>query len=245
MKFKKFLKKMTLTAAFMAASLGIYSYKVEPNLLKTTTYDLDSSKWPKSEPPLNIAMAADFHVGCPSVDLDRLAVIVERINALHADIILLPGDFLTMVGNDRVIGGEFVPPEDIAKVLKNLKAPLGVYAVLGNHDVKNAPVGTTQALEKAGIHVLDNDAVHIKSQKYDFWAAGLADDTTRDSDWKKTSAKITDNAPVILIMHDPGSFVHYEPDRPVVSLAGHMHGGQVVFPFESHFNIQTSWSRAS
>lgn len=227
--------------AFAAATLGFYSYEVEPHMLKTTSYQLQSQKW-DGEPPLRVAMAADFHVGCPSVSLKRLGEIVERINALEPDIIVLPGDFVTMIGNDRVIGGEYIQPADIAKVLKNLKAPLGVYAALGNHDMMNDPDGLRRELEKNGIHVLDNDAREIRSGNFDFWIAGLADDTTAKPDWKKTESKITNDAPVILIMHDPGAFIDTDR-RPTVSLAGHTHAGQVVIPFlEKH--LENPYSRA-
>lgn len=231
MKFgiRKFLKRATLTAAFSAAAVGSYSYAIEPNNLKTATYDIQSPKWPKEMPPLTVAMAGDFHVGAPNVSLKQLANIVERINDLKPDIIVLPGDFLTMTGKEVVIGGKYVPPDDIAAVLRHLKAPLGVYAALGNHDVYNDPGGMQRALENAGIRVLDNDAAQVRSKDYNFWVAGLADDTSRKPDWKKASEKITDNAPVILIMHDPGAFMD-KNDRPVVSLAAHTHGGQFM-PF--------------
>lgn len=226
---RKFLKRASLTAAFSVAAVGSYSYAIEPNNLKTATYDIQSPKWPQEMPPLNVAMAADFHVGAPNVTVSKLEKIVQRINDLKPDIIVLPGDFLTMTGNDVVIGGKYVPPGEVAAVLKNLHAPLGVFAVLGNHDVYNDPNGMQRALENAGIRVLENDAAHVQSADYNFWVAGLADDTSRKPDWKKTSEKITDGAPVILIMHDPGAFMD-KNDRPVVSLAAHTHGGQFM-PF--------------
>ena len=229
MKFspRKFVKGAILSTAFFVAATGVYSYEIEPNLLKTTTYDLSSAKWPSAMPPLHVAVAADLHVGCPSVGLKRLGEIVERLNALKADIIVLPGDFVTMMGDDKVIGGEYVPPDQIAAVLKGLHAPLGVYAVLGNHDRMNDPEAMRRALENVGIKVMDNDSVHIKSEKHDFWLTGLSDDTTSKPDWKAASAKIDSDAPVIVITHDPGAFVD-KNDRPVVMIAGHTHGGQFL-----------------
>jgi predicted MPP superfamily phosphohydrolase len=245
MKFSalKFLKRATLTAAFAAASLGFYAYEVEPNMLKTTTYSIQSAKWNQGMPPLHIVAASDFHVGCPSVSLDRLQEIVDRINKMKPDVIVLPGDFVTMMkGNERVIGGEYVPPEDIAKVLKGLKAPLGVYAVLGNHDRMNEPDAMRDALEGVGIRVIDNDAVHVQKDGFDFWMVGLSDDTTSKPDWAKANAKIDNSAPVVVIMHDPGAFLD-ENNRPVVSIAAHTHGGQIVVPFVEH-RLENPYSRA-
>lgn len=232
-----------MSTAFAGAALGFYSYEVEPNMLKTTTYDIQSAKWNKDMPPLHIVAAADFHVGCPSVSLARLGEIVDKINAQNPDVIVLPGDFVTMLkGEERVIGGDYVPPKEIANVLKGLKAHLGVFAVLGNHDRMNDPDGMATELEKVGIRVVDNDAVQIKKDGYDFWMVGLSDDTTSKPDWKKANAKITNTAPVIVIMHDPGAFLD-ENSRPVVSIAAHTHGGQIVVPFVEH-KLENPYSRA-
>jgi predicted MPP superfamily phosphohydrolase len=237
-KSKKLWKGLSLTAAFLAAT-GFYGFEVEPHWIKNTTYDVATPKW--NEPPLHVAVAADFHVGCPSITLKNLPDLVDRINALRADIIVLPGDFVTMIGDDRVIGGKYVPPEPIAKELARLKAPLGVYAVLGNHDNMNDPSGIRKALEKNGIRVIDNDAVHIKSKVYDFWVAGLSDDTTSKPSWNTAAKKITTDAPVILVMHDPGAFLD-KNDRPALSVAGHTHAGQVLPTVEKLFH--NPYSRA-
>jgi uncharacterized protein len=245
MKFsaRKFFKRAILSTAFTAAALGFYSYEVEPNRLGTTTYDLRSAKWNMDMPPLHIAVAADFHVGCPSVDLNRLGEIVAEINALKPDIIVLPGDFVTMMkGEDRVIGGSYVEPGPIAGVLKGLTAPLGVYAALGNHDIMNEPDPMKKALEGVGIRVVDNDAVEIKSGAFHFWIAGLADETTSRPDWNAIAKKITNDAPVIVIMHDPGPFLD-KIERPVVVIAAHTHGGQVVVPFLEKY-LENPYSRA-
>lgn len=222
---KKLIKRTALSVTFALAALGVYSYEVEPRLLTTTNYVVDTDKW--TQPDIKIAMAADFHVGAPHMDLERLKSIVEKINVTKPDIILLPGDFLTMIAENRVIGGEYVPPAPIAEVLKGLKAPLGVYATLGNHDMMNEPARMKEALENVGIKVLDNDAFHVKTEKYDFWVAGLADDTTSRPDWKATEKKMAGNAPVILIMHDPGAFLD-KIERPALTVAGHTHGGQML-----------------
>lgn len=240
---RKFFKRAILSTAFAAATLGFYSYQIEPNQLGITSYDLQSAKWNSDMPPLRVAVASDFHVGCPSVDLARLGEIVDEINALKPDIIVLPGDFVTMMkGSDRVIGGEYVAPGPIAEVLMNLKAPLGIYAALGNHDMMNEPDPMKQALEGVGIRVIDNDAVEIKSGAFHFWVAGLADETTSRPDWSETVKKITNDAPVIVVMHDPGPFLD-KIDRPVVSIAAHTHGGQFVLPFFEKY-LDNPYSRA-
>ena len=224
----KIFKRKALAAAFAAAA-RLCRAVIKPYPLRETFYKLDSPKWPKEMPELKIALAADLHVGCLAVGLKRLDSVVKALNDMKADIILLPGDFLTATGPGPATMDEYIEPEKVASALKNLHAPLGVYATLGNHDWGCDGPGMWRALENAGIHVLENDAVHVKSLQHDFWIAGLADDSARKPDWKKIEGKITDAAPVILLSHDPATFLE-KTRRPVVTLSGHMHGGAVNLP---------------
>lgn len=210
---------------FTGSAAGGYSFAVEPSWLRLKQYRLESPKWPSNYKPLKIAVAGDLHVGCPSVRLDEVDRIVRELNNLNADIILLLGDFL--IGG--VMLGHYTAPQPIAEKLKALHAPLGVYSVLGNHDWWKDGEGMWRALEGAGIHVLENDSLLIKSGGGDFWLSGLADDTTRHPDIQATLSKVTDDKPVIMMTHDPATFLE-KTDRPVVTLAGHTHGGQVAFP---------------
>ncbi len=228
---REFLKKSALAALFTALAGGVGGVLVEPNIIRTAHYNLQSAKWPKDMAPIRIAVVADLHVGSPSVSLKTIEKTSKRLNEMKPDVILLLGDYLTSIPKSgRVFMGKYVPPEPIGEKLAALKAPLGVYAVLGNHDWLCNGRGMWDALEKAGIHVLENDAVHIKSLKHSFWLAGLADDTTRHSDMGLTFSKITNDDPVILMTHDPGTFLDRN-GKPVVTLAGHTHGGQVSLPF--------------
>ena len=135
------------------------------------------------------------------------------------------GDFVIQ----DVVGGEFVEPETIAAHLKDLRAPLGVYAVLGNHDWWLDGERVRRALESTGVRVLENDAARIEKDGRAFWLAGLADLWTRKPDIEATLAKVTDDAPVIALTHNPDLFPRIPP-RVILTLAGHTHGGQVNLP---------------
>ncbi len=226
---RNFFKRLLVAAGVAGTGglgAGVYAYAIEPRLIRIKEYDLPTKKWPTSHKSLRVAIAGDFHVGCPSIDLDAMDGVVDRINALSADIILLVGDFL--IGG--VVGGKYIGPEPIAGKLSRLKAPLGVHAVLGNHDWWKEGEAMWAALEKAGIKVFENNAVRISHAGGDFWLAGLADDTTRTPDIAKTLGDVKDDAPVIMMSHDPAPFLEMN-ERPVVTVCGHTHGGQVALPF--------------
>jgi len=216
-----------LKAGFVkaAAAFGVYGLDVDPFPLRHAVYDLPSAKWPVGHAPLNILTAADFHVGCKSVSLKKLEDIVTRMNAMNADAILLPGDFLV----SDTIQGRFIRPEPIAERLGALRALYGVYAVTGNHDWYEDGWGMWKSLERNNIRVLENDAVKIERAGGNVWIMGLSDDTTNRPDLNAAYEKVTSSDPVVLMCHDPGTFQDVD-ERPVVTLCGHTHGGQVMFP---------------
>ena len=183
----------------------------------------------KSE--LRIAVLSDLHVGSPHVGLDKLRTIVERTNAENPALIVLLGDFVIGGPNQRggVRGGGFIEPEPIAEELKKLRAPLGVFAVLGNHDWWYDGERVGRALTDAGIPVLENRAVHVGP----IWLGGIADYWTRDPDIAGTLRQVTDHVdnsdPVVFITHNPDIFPDV-PARVSLTLAAHTHGGQVKLP---------------
>ncbi|QQG35306.1 MAG: metallophosphoesterase [Micavibrio aeruginosavorus] len=219
-----------LKTAFVkaAGACGVYGLAPEPFPLRHKIYDIVSPKWPSTHAPLRMAVAADLHVGCKSVTLAKVEEIVGRLNDLGADMILLPGDFLV----SDSIQGRHIKPEPIAERLAELKAKYGVYAVLGNHDWYEDGQGLWRELERRHIRVLENDAVKVARPDLpgqDVWVAGLADDTTRKPCLKTTFSRVTTDDPVVLMCHDPGTFLDVD-ERPVVTVCGHTHGGQMMFP---------------
>lgn len=193
--------------------------------------------WPATL-PLRIAMLSDFHVSEPWLGVDALETIVEKTNALGADIVLLLGDF-----EEGPRFSRHLPADAWAKPLAGLRAPLGVHAVLGNHDypriarkrhrVLDRPEAL-DALEEVGIPVYVNQAVRIGSGQNAFWLAGLGDQIAeyengaRLADLAGTLAQVTDDRPVILMAHEPDIFPDV-PERVALTLSGHVHHGQIRF----------------
>lgn len=227
----------------LGISTTAYGFGIEPERLRVTRYDLAPPQWP-SDFGLKIAVIADLHACDPWMTLKRIDDIVARTNALRPDITLLLGDYVA--GHRKVT--RFIPAEEWAAVLAGLKAPLGVHAVLGNHDwwedkeVQRAGHGLPvagRALESAGIPVYDNAARRFSKDGRPFWLAGLGDQLAflparrirsvprvGVDDLRATLATVTDSAPVILMAHEP-DIARRVPARVALQLSGHTHGGQV------------------
>ena len=230
------ISRRGLLAAGLALPLAGAGWSVvEPGLVVVRRQSLTFPRWPASHGTLRLVFLTDLHVGCPHVSLDKTAAIVEQTNALRPDVILLGGDFVIQ----NVLGGRFVPPEDIGRALAGLRAPRGVYSVLGNHDwwLDGKRVG--KALEAVGIEVLEDRAVAVDGGP-PFWLAGMGDHSTRRPDVAKTLAQIQDDAPVLALAHDPATFAEMT-ERPLVTMCGHTHGGQINLPF---YGPVTNASRA-
>jgi predicted MPP superfamily phosphohydrolase len=205
-------------------ALGLWSLWLEPAGLRVQAVDVPVA-WPYPR-PLRVALVSDLHVGAPYHGIRRLPSTVDRINATNPDLICIAGDLVTL----GVLGGHFTSPEAIARELKRLRAPAGVFAVLGNHDrLFNAP-RVRAALEAAGIRVLEDTASLVSTPSGPVWIAGLTDYWTGPHDVGRTLAAVSDSVtPVLLLTHNPDIFPRI-PSRVMLTLAGHTHGGQVRLP---------------
>ncbi len=151
--------------------LGVWAFGAEPASLRVREYPLRIPGWPAGRAGMRIALLADLHVGSPHNGLDKLEEVVARTNAAKPDLMLILGDLVIQ----GVIGGRFVPPEEIGPVLGRLRAPLGVWAVLGNHDRWLDAPQVTGALARAGIPALEDGAVEISRGGPPFWLVGISD----------------------------------------------------------------------
>jgi predicted MPP superfamily phosphohydrolase len=240
---RQFLRFLAGVGAF-GVSTATYGVGVEPVLrLRVARYNITPPQWPAGV-QLKIAAIADLHACDPWMSANRIRAIVERTNALGADIIVMLGDYVA--GHRHVT--RIIPATEWAQVLAGLKAPLGVHAILGNHDwwddktVQRDGQGPTvarRALEAVGIPVYENDVARLTKAGQPFWLAGLGDQLAYlparrfrpvrrigVDDLTATLGKVTDDAPVILLAHEPDVAVRV-PSRVALQLSGHTHGGQV------------------
>ncbi|HYU78282.1 MAG TPA: metallophosphoesterase [Vicinamibacterales bacterium] len=174
---------------------------------------------------MRVAAVSDLHVGSPHTDLRKLDQVVEAINAGRPEVVVLLGDYVVQ----GVVGGRFVSPEQIAERLKKLRAPLGVYAVLGNHDWWLDAPRVERALRSAGIVVVDDTALPLRRENETFWIVGVSDYWEGPHDVRQALSGVVGDAPALLITHNPDIFPEI-PARVCLTIAGHTHGGQVALP---------------
>ena len=215
--------RLTASAvALLLALLGLGLWALwEPWTLVVREYELVLPDWPRERSGLRVALLADVHTGSPGNGTDKLAEIVRQTNQQSPDLVLILGDLVIQ----GVKGGQFVSPEVQAASLGALTAPLGVYAVLGNHDWWHDGPAVRAALEGAGIPCLDEQVRDLGG----LWLAGLGDFWEGNPDVPGTLGKVPAGAPVLAFTHNPDIFVQIPPSV-VLTVAGHTHGGQVYLP---------------
>ena len=182
-------------------------------------------RWPERLEGLRVAVVSDLHTGAPWVDERKVERVVAKVNAARPDLVALVGDY----ADPTVPLGEPVAPEAVAAELAGLRAPLGVFAVLGNHDWHHYGERVPRALREAGLEVLENDAVAVEHNGEVLWVAGLGDLRERDADVSVALAMVPAGQALIALTHDPDTFPSLR-ERADVVLAGHTHGGQIGLP---------------
>jgi predicted MPP superfamily phosphohydrolase len=222
----------------LAWFLGMWAVMWEPQQLMIRRVEATSAAW--SGAPLRIGVISDTHTDGPQVGVARLNRIIDAMNAEQPDIVVLLGDFVDghKLLAERGEGEQREIAEGLA-AFSRLKAPLGVHAVLGNHDWWYDGPTVEAQLKLAAVNVMENDRVRISREGGAFWIGGLAD---YDSERTQPSYGVTlgpqvdeepavpMDEPVIVMSHWPDAFA-VAPDRVALTLAGHSHCGQVNLPF--------------
>ncbi len=180
---------------------------------------------------LRIAVVGDFHVG-PHKRERFMERVVARVNSLRPDVILIVGDFLF---------DHLAELEPLA-ALGSLRAPLGTFAVLGNHD--SGSHGSTaphmehdrsddvvRFLEPLGIRFLRNTSTVVEHRGRRLCIAGTDDVWMHTHDVGAAFTSAPADAPCILLSHNPDVILDTSSHRANLIVSGHTHGGQVRLPF--------------
>ena len=171
-----------------------------------------------AERELRIAFGSDFHAGA-ATPWPLIENAVDRLNSMRADVLLLGGDFVSIVPDSA---------GRVARLLSTVHAPLGRFAVLGNHDHWAGASTVVRHLEGAGIEMLTNRAVTLPQPFDHISLCGLDDHIAGEPD----SARAFADARTIrvVLMHAPSGLLDIGERRFDVAFCGHTHGGQIALP---------------
>jgi hypothetical protein len=207
-----------LLAGFIIAALVVAYAFIEPHWLRVTQLEIADPDVPPAFVGKRIVFLSDIHHG-PYFSIGSVRRLVDRVNALQPDLILLGGDY---VHRD---------PKYIAPVfaeLARLHAPLGVFAVAGNHDYWESIDESRAQMAQAGIVNLDNRAEWVTIGGDRIKVGGVGDVYEDSQDIAPTVADAGAGDFVILLSHNPDFAEQIATDRVDLVLSGHTHGGQVT-----------------
>ena len=204
------------------------SILLEPNRPRIVRRDFSLPRWPERLNGFTIALLSDFHFD-PDFSVHPLHAAVPLVNGLRPDLIALTGDFVSVpLFGDDAKGA--LAAEPCAKVIRQMIAPHGLWAVMGNHDFNTDQPYVIRALQAEGIRVLSNESRAIERDGARFWLAGVNDVLSRTADLSETLRRVPTGEAVVLLAHEP-DFADEASKFPIdLQLSGHSHGGQVRIP---------------
>ncbi len=216
-----------------------YAYYVEPRILVTREYDISVKGWDQRLDGLRIAAISDLHGGSNGGSIEKFHAVAAAVNAAEPDLVVILGDFLSPEPGQP--GQNRMQPDEIGKAIAGMSAPLGVYAVMGNHDTNIAGAQMKQELTNNGYAVLDGALAVIEREGAVFRILGLRDHQQigvwKDyaDDARRLAAETEGTGPLLVLQHSPDVLPIITGDRlisrdPMLMIAGHTHGGQIRLP---------------
>lgn len=231
-----FLQRTIVTGAglsLMGVGSALYVWHVEPGWFEVTEWQIRLPRLSPAFDGYRIAHLSDLHIDTTWMQQERLQQVIDITNALQADMIVVTGDFVTSLRGSVV---------DTLSLLSQLKAPDGVFAVLGNHDYWTDGKYMSEVLERYAIHELKNNFHTLRRGDDQLHILGL-DDLWPESDFvlsvwmhqptlEALLEKVPEEGAAILLVHEPDfADVAAATKRIDLQLSGHSHGGQVRIPW--------------
>jgi len=223
---RRFLARATYSYAAAGAALSTYGIGSAYGLPRLTRRTLTFPNLPPGLDGLTLLHLSDLHAGI-HLGADRMQEIVRQVNALAPDLIVQTGDMID-------ISRAYIPP--YVRAFRELRAPLGIVTVLGNHDRYAGEPEVIRGCRDAGQILLQNDCQLIERGGATLALLGIDDphNWTADDPQPADVAAALRRAPraafQILLAHRPGAWDTAAPRGIPLTLAGHIHGGQLYLP---------------
>jgi len=193
-----------------------------PAKISITRENITVSDLDRAFDDFSICQITDIHHGF-FVNIDHVMEAVMTVNRLKPDLVVLTGDYV-----DR--SSAYIRP--VVDALGLIRAPHGVFAVLGNHDHRVNAEMIKQGLDRAGIALVENEHRIVKRGDGAICIAGVADIDEGAPDISRALSRVPPGMPRILLSHNP-DYAEIMPrdERVDLVMAGHTHGGQIRMPF--------------
>ncbi|MCR4419077.1 MAG: metallophosphoesterase [Clostridia bacterium] len=223
----KIVKRRVLSALWgtaVAAAVVIYSLARTSSALVVERVDLHLPGLPPGLEGLTIVHLSDLHYGFGHFRRqEAVSRLLEMVGSLRPELIVFTGDLLDRTADPRL---------PATRPFAGLSAPLGVYAVLGNHDHRFGPDVISRSLETSGVRVLTNRSLRLERNGTGFWLAGIDDPLTGHPDLSSALAGVPEGEFTILLVHAPDVAPRAAQAGIDLQLSGHSHGGQIRLPGE-------------
>ena len=218
---REFLRGAAALPLLSVSAASAYASLIEPRSYAVKETEIFVRDLPDAFEGFRIAQITDVHHS-RIVGIEEVRRVVEVTTRAKPDLIALTGDYTTSYR--RYI-------EPCAEALGALRAPEGVWAVLGNHDHYTDPLLTVRALKHHGINVLENASTVIVRGSDTLQLAGIGDWTWNRADWLRSLHGVDKRRPSVMLSHQPVVLDLPETAGISLILSGHTHGGQVSLPF--------------
>jgi uncharacterized protein len=222
---RKFIR---VAATAGVAALAADATLLEPNRPRIVRREIALRRWPARLEGFTVALLSDFHYD-PHFSVHPLRAAIGMVNGLRPELIVLAGDFVSvpLLGDPAAAASAAEP---CAQLLRQMQAPHGLWAVMGNHDAFTDPDRVTSVLRAAGIQVLSNQSLPIERDGARFWLGGVDDVLGQTADLDATLHPVPADEAAILLAHEPDYADHVARYPVDLQLSGHSHGGQVRLP---------------
>jgi predicted MPP superfamily phosphohydrolase len=198
---------------------------------RTVELEVELPNLPASADGLVVAQLTDLHLGA-LIGEKRLRSVIEQIHGMNPGLVVVTGD---------LVDGDAGTVENMVPTLRNLTAPLGVYAILGNHEIYAGPERCRKLMRDSGFVVLDYAAAEVTPG---LWVAGVPDSGRGpgtdglDGALERAFSGVEEGSAVIYLQHAPGNEEASAAAGAGLMLDGHTHGGQ-IWPF--HYMVRRAY----
>ena len=209
-------------ATVSGPALWWYGTVLVRGMLEVVPVRVGLPRLPRPFAGLRVAQISDLHFG-PLVGAGAVRAAVDTVLGLQPDLVVVTGDYVSTLEHGEA--------DLIVQELSRLEAPLGVFAVLGNHDHWTDPEVVADAIRRAGVTLLRNSSVRLDRSGEAIFLAGVDDVWEKKHDLGLALSDVPDDGCAILLAHEPDFADESSKDsRIALQLSGHSHGGQVRIP---------------